>query len=194
MIKNRNFIGNKIQTLQKLDKAKKDGMVDEDIIPVVNIINQIDNFYTSSSCYGRIVFLEIPEIGDKKNAKWLGKWHREIELKEFLSARKKANKGYLWLLAQSPIIHVIASDFESADNLIKIAVSCGFKHSSFKSFKKNIVIEIISTERLDTPIGKDGKFFCNNNFLELLINISNDIIKRSSEKLKNFETKLRVNI
>ena len=194
MITNKDFIKNKKQTLTKLQQEKEKKKVDYKIIPILDLINSCNNYYTTSSCYGRIVLLEIPEIGDKKNAKWLGKWHREIELNEFLSAGQKANKGYLWILAQSPIIHVHSNDFESADNLIKIAFSCGFKNSSFKSFKNNIVIEIISTERLDAPIGKDGKFFGNNNYLDLLINISNNIINRSSEKLKNFESKLRVNI
>ncbi len=194
MIKVRDFIENKKQTLNKLQLEKEKKQVDDKIIPILDLINSSNNFYTSSSCYGRIVLLEIPEIGDKKNARWLGKWHREIEINEFLSAGKKAEKGYLWLLAQSPIIHVYASDLKSADNILKIAISSGFKHSSLKSYKKNIVIEIISTERLDTPIGKDGKFFCDNNYLELLINISNKIIKISIEKLKNFELKLKINI
>jgi tRNA wybutosine-synthesizing protein 3 len=194
MIKNRDFIENKKQTLIKLQKEIEKKEVDEKIIPILELINSHNNYYTSSSCYGRIVLLEIPEIGDKKNAKWLGKWHREIELNEFLLASEKAKKGFLWLLAQSPIIHVFSNDLDSADNLIKIAVGCGFKHSSFKSFKKNIIIQIISTERLDAPIGKDGKFFCDNIFLDLLINISNNIIKRSSEKLKNFESKLETNL
>ena len=44
----------------------------------MNIINKSDDYYTSSSCSGRIVLIELPEIGDKKEAKFLGKWHREI--------------------------------------------------------------------------------------------------------------------
>lgn len=194
MIKNRDFIENKKQNLIKLQKEKEKKQVDDKIIPVLDLINSCKNYYTSSSCYGRIVLLEIPEIGDKKNAKWLGKWHREIQLNEFLLVSKKAKKGFLWLLAQSPIIHVFANDLDSADNLTKIAVSCGFKHTSFKSFKKNIVIEIISTERLDAPIGKDGIIFCDDKYLNLLINISNNIINRSSEKLKKFKTKLEINL
>ena len=194
MIKKRDFIENKKQTLKKLQKEKEKKQVDDKIIPILDLINSSNNYYTSSSCYGRIVLLEIPKIGDKKNAKWLGKWHREIELKEFLLSAEKAKKGFLWFLAQSPIIHVFANDFNSADNLLKIAVSCGFKHSSFKSFKKNIVIEIISTERLDAPIGKDGKFFCNDNYIDLLVNIANNIIRKSSEKLKNFEIKLETKL
>ena len=191
MVKDRDFIGNKKQTLQKLNDARAQGLVDEDIIPILDIINSKDEYYTSSSCYGRIVLLEIPKIGDKKNAKWLGKWHRKIILDEILDSVKNSNKGQIWILAQSPILHIFSKDIESADKLVKSAVSCGFKNSGFKSVKGNIVVEITSTERLDSPVGKDGKMFCNTEHLTLLVKIANEIIDKSSVKLDKFENFLR---
>ena len=191
MIRDRDFLKNKKQTILKLENAKKEGLVDAGIIPILDLINSFDDYYTSSSCYGRIVLLEIPEIGDKKNAKWLGKWHRKIKTEEILDAFKKANKGQIWILAQSPIIHVFAKNLQSADNLIKTAIGCGFKNSGFKSVKKNIVVEITSTERLDSPVGKDGELFCDDEYLSLLVDIGNDVIDKSSVKLKKFEKKLQ---
>ena len=190
MINERDFLKNKKQALEKLEYAKKEGLVDKGIISIIDLINSYDDYYTSSSCYGRIVLLEIPEIGDKKSANWLGKWHRKIEVDEILNASKKANKDLIWILAQSPIIHVFAKNLESADKLIKTAIGCGFKNSGFKTFDKNIVIEVTSTERLDSPVGIDGKLFCNNEYLSLLVDIANDVIKKSSAKLKKFEIKL----
>ena len=51
-----------------------------------------------------------------------------------------------------------------------------------------------STERLDAPVGKDGELFCNDEYLDLLVNISNEIIKKSSLKLQKLEEKLRKDI
>ena len=194
MIKEIDFFKNKKQTLEKLEHAKKEGLVDTEIISIIDLINSFDDYYTSSSCYGRIVLLEIPENGDKKSAKWLGKWHRKIETDEIINAFKKANKGLIWILAQSPIIHVLVKNLESADKLVKIAIGCGFKNSGFKSTEKNIIVEITSTERLDSPIGKDGKLFCNDEYLSLIVNIANDVIDKSSGKLKKFEKKLKLSI
>ena len=117
MINERDFLKNKKQTLEKLEHAKKKGLVDKDIISIIDLINSYDDYYTSSSCYGRIVLLEIPKIGDKKNAKWLGKWHRKIKTEEILNAFKKADKGLIWILAQSAIIHVFAKLFKVLINL-----------------------------------------------------------------------------
>ena len=190
-MKERDFLENKKIALQKLEKAKKDNLVDEGIIPILDIINEFDDYFTSSSCFGRIVLLELPVIGDKKNAKFIGKWHRSINADEFLSAMEKAETGQLWLLAQSSIIHIIAKTNTVADKILKIAYSCGFKHSGFKSVENKIVVEICSTERLDSPVGKDGTLFCDQQYLDLLVDISNEIIKKSNAKLEKIEQELR---
>ena len=75
--------------------------------------------------------------------------------------------------------------------MLKTAIACGFKHSGLKSLEKNIVVEICSTERLDAPVGKDGVLFCNKDHLDLLVNISNEIIKKSTLKLQKLEGKIR---
>ena len=124
---NKEFLEAKKRALRSLENAYKENQVDERILQVLKIINDFQEFYTSSSCAGRIVLLEIPNIGDKKNAKFLGKWHRIVNVDEINSAVKKAKEGQLWLLAQSPIIHIVAKTNEIADKMVKTAISCGFK-------------------------------------------------------------------
>jgi tRNA wybutosine-synthesizing protein 3 len=185
------FLEGKKSALHKLKKACKSGEADSGILPILEIINQTDDHFTSSSCFGRIVVLEIPSIGDKKNAEFLGKWHKEINYDELIASINKAKSGQIWLLSQSPVIHIISKTAESADRLVKTAISCGFKNSGLKSFGKKNVVEICSTERLDAPIGKDGRLFCNEDHLQLLLDISNEIIKKSTLKLKRLEKSLK---
>ena len=186
-MKERDFIYNKKETLEKLKNAIFENKVDEEIIPILNLINSNNNYYTSSSCYGRIVLLELPKIGDKKNAKFLGKWHRKIDSKELEESLKDAEKGELWFLAQAPIIHVHSKDLDSGDELVKKAVLCGFKNSGFRSIKKNIVIELSSTERIDMPIGNNGEYFFKKDFTKILVEFANEVIEKSIKKLKKFE-------
>jgi len=187
----RDFLECKKSALSKLKKAHSENKVDPGILPILDIINESENYYTSSSCFGRIVLLEIPIIGDKKEAKFLGKWHRAINVDELLSAAKKARTGQLWLLAQSPIVHIVAKTNNAADKILKTAIASGFKNSGLKSLGKKIVVEVCSTERLDAPVGKDEVLFCNKDHLMLLVNISNEIIKKSTLKLQKFEEKLQ---
>ncbi len=184
------FEDGKKNALQSLEKACHIKKVDDKILPILHLINTSCNYYTSSSCAGRIVVLEIPNIGNKKEAVFLGKWHRTIESKEIKVSVEKANRGLLWLLAQSPIIHIVSDTSGNADVIVKAAISCGFKNSGIRSLGKRVVVEISSTERLDAPIGRDGDLFCNEEYLRLLADICNEVIGKSKEKLHQFERKL----
>jgi tRNA wybutosine-synthesizing protein 3 len=184
------FFGAKESALKSLEDACAEQKVDEGVLPILDLINGIEGFYTSSSCAGRIVLLEIPQIGDKRGATFLGVWHRTIEPEELKVAAIKATKGLLWLLAQAPILHIGAQTLELADRMVKTAISCGFKNSSVKSTGKKIRLEICSTERLDAPIGRDGCLFCEEEHLSLLVEISNEVIERSGKKMARFAKKV----
>ena len=187
----RDFLNGKKRAIQKLDQAINENMVDVAILPLLTAINKSNHYYTSSSCAGRIVLLQLPQIGDKQNAQFLGKWHQTIKSNELTSASKNAGVGQLWLLAQSPIIHLTAKTTDAASSMLKMAISCGFKNSGLRSLDKKLIVEICSTERLDAPVGKDGVLFCNNEYLELLISIANEVLEKSREKLSHFEDDLK---
>ena len=191
MISEKGFLEGKEKALKALKAAKCEGKVDQGILPILNTINDSKDYYTSSSCFGRIVLLEIPSIGDKKQAKWLGKWHRGIEPSEVLSAVKSAKAGQLWLLAQSPIIHITAKTNTAADKILKVAILSGFKNSGLKSIGKKIVVEVCSTERLDAPVGRNDNLFCNEEHLQLLVDVANEVMEKSTAKLYRFDQKLR---
>ena len=186
------FNDGKKNALESLKKACDMKKVDDEILPILHLINASCSYYTSSSCAGRIVLLEIPQIGDKKGAIFLGKWHRTIKSDEIKSAAEKAKCGLLWILAQSPILHIVSDTIENADIMVKTAISCGFKNSGIRSLGKRIVIEICSTERLDAPVGRDENLFCDDEYLNLLVDIANDVFLKSKGKLSRFEKTLLV--
>lgn len=51
------FLQYKKQCMSKIDLSKK-GSVDEDISDVVAFINDSDNYFTTSSCSGRITLID----------------------------------------------------------------------------------------------------------------------------------------
>lgn len=185
------FISVKNRALEKLDEAQSKDEVDKAILPLLDLINSSEEYYTSSSCAGRILLLQIPEIGDKKKAEFLGRWHRAVKTEEVLEAIRKSDKGTLWLLAQSPIIHIGAKTNIAADKIVKIANANGFKNSNIKSVGRKPLVEIGSTERLDAPIGEDGKMFCDREHLDLLVRISNEVMEKSTLKLDRFYQEIK---
>ncbi len=188
------FKSGKKNAMSKLTDALSENLVDKKIIPIISIINKSPEYYTTSSCAGRIVLMQIPNVGDKKNAVFLGRWHRKIDLKDLNQAAENADKGQLWLIAQSPIFHIACISEESAEKILKIAYTAGFKHSSIKSLgKTRIIVEVCSTERMDFPLGEDGEILCNEKFLGFLVKISNELIDRLHNKLDSFYKILKKN-
>jgi len=177
------FTHYKKKAMASLNRALDRGEVDTKIIPILDTINSLPYFYTTSSCAGRIMVLEIPSIGKKKEAKILGKWHHKIGSQEMLDCITNAIQGQIWFLSQSPIFHVGVKSMKETDSLLSIALASGFKNSGIKTKGKKIIIEITSTERVDAPLGRDGEMMCSKKYLEFLIEIANYTIERGDKKI-----------
>ncbi|MCK4475613.1 MAG: hypothetical protein KAU16_02705 [Methanophagales archaeon] len=184
------------QKKRALEKLRIRG-ADEEIAGIIEKINSSEDFFTTSSCSGRIVLICLPEIGAKREAKFIGKWHRAVTKEEVLEAIKLkssagvSNKGEVWLLSQSPILHVACRDLEKAKALLRIAIESGFKYSSIKAISNlkdngKVVVEIVSTERMDVPVGKDGVMFCSEAYIDFILSKANFMLERGKEKLKRF--------
>jgi len=187
----KNFNEQKARAMEGLRQALAEGKVDEDIIPLLEKINSLDNYFTTSSCSGRISVMEMPHFGDKVNSIWLGKWHREVSLEEVLEAIRRHEKGQLWFLVRSPILHVSVKTMDNAVRLLNLAIGLGFKYSNIKSVShKKLLVEIRSTERMDVPLGSDGKLWVSEEYIERTVAIANSQVRRFKGKLKRLEEEI----
>ncbi|AIF68546.1 hypothetical protein PAP_00500 [Palaeococcus pacificus DY20341] len=177
--------------MEKLNEALNRGLVDRDIISLLEKINSLESYFTTSSCSGRIVVMEMPDFGDKLNAKWLGKWHREVSLEEVKEAIAKHNDGMLWFMLHSPILHVASKTLEDAVALLNLAIMSGFKNSNIKSVShKKLLVEIYSTERIDVPLGEKGEMWVSEDYLERVVDMANRQLRRSKRKLRTLEDEI----
>ena len=186
------------QKKRALEKLRIGG-ADEEVAGIIEKINGFEDFFTTSSCSGRIALISIPEIGAKREAKFIGKWHRPATKEAVLEAIKLKSKSSagvsekeeVWLLSQSPILHVACRGLEKAKALLRIAIESGFKYSGIKAISNSkdngkVVVEIMSTERMDVPLGKDGVLFCSEAHIDFILSKSNFMLERGKEKLKRF--------
>lgn len=187
----------KRQKMRSLARDRERGLVDDQIMPILRILNSLDGYFTTSSCAGRIVLLETPRIGDKLNAKLCATWHREVdagEVRERLSEYLRGLGGggrELWFISQGPIIHVSARDLDSAIKLREVAFSSGFKKSGILSIsEKGVLLEVLSTERMDVPIVKDGVKLVGDEYIDFLVEKANNALRRSLKKLELLKNKL----
>ena len=188
----RTFDQYKHRNLQKLSDALDIKRVDTDVISLLDRINADDRFVTTSSCAGRIVVLEVPDLGDKKQAVFHGRWHHVPEPSEVLYTLKQYGTGQLWFLAQPPIFHIAARDLSSANLMLQAGVDAGFKHSGIKTIQHHCIVELLSTERIDMPLGNDGTIYYDKRLILFLLETAEKVINRSKEKLNRLDKTLQV--
>jgi len=179
----------KRRKLEGYIKAKERGEVDEDIIPLLDLINSFECYVTLSSCSGRIAVMDMPEFGDKVESVFLGKWHRCVSFEEVFEA-VKLGKQTTWLIMFPPIIHVACRDLESAERLMKVANNSGLRRSGLISLRHNVV-EINALERLEAPVAVKGRLVVGIEGLRVMVDFANKKLERSKDKLRRFYDSLR---
>jgi len=179
----KSFLRMRERALRALEKAIQEEKVDEDIIDILDILNKNKNIFTTSSCSGRAVIIEVPYPGAKPGARFLGKWHKRVEKEDVYRSLESARDGFLMFMVHPPIIHAVVRDPLIGEKLVKAALSSGFKNSGMRGIKGKIVVELRSTERMDVLIGKDRELLVDDRYIEVLCEMANLMLEKGKRKL-----------
>ncbi len=181
VVSSKSFDFEKRQFLSKKDKSIA-GEIDKHIRKLCSIINKKKNFYTTSSCAGRIVIIERTEKKNETN--WLLKSHEKAKLKDVFTAIKKIASFRF----EPTILHLCARKIEDAGQLLHLFYNNGFKRSGIISIKKKIVIEVIGTGRIEAPITKETP----KEYVELLVKEANELWEMNYNRIKKIENILNI--
>lgn len=177
--------------MQKLEKAMNEGAVDPGVLSLIDYVNSRTDYYTTSSCSGRITLFH--DLGSKPESDWVGKWHRKVNRKEVAEAMKKIpDTGIIWFKYEPSILHIVAKKIDEAKKIMVTARESGYKRVGIQGVKKErFLVEICDTERLDTPVAHRGQILIEDTYLTYLIKHANEKFKAGTEKLGRLEEKLR---
>lgn len=182
------FSAQKKEAVNEFTASVAVGDVDEKIIPLLEKINAHPDYYTTSSCAGRIVVFQ--DKGGKFKSKFKGKWHGPVTWQNVLSKIAPCD-GTLWFRVEPPIIHVGAANLDAAGKMIEKALTSGFKRTGMQTVKKErYMLEILSTERFDAPIMHDKKMLVDKEYIRFLVELANEKINKSQRKIGKLEAML----
>lgn len=181
------FDQKKHKTLHLLGKpdASRAGAPDAQILPLLDVINAHDNYYTTSSCAGRIIIIQVSQSGKKHETIWLHVTHEyDITPQICNDAIQRAEPtGSIWFKMEAPIIHIAARSLESANTLMQIARQAGFKRVGMIAWEKRIIIEIIDTLKMEVPLQYNGQIIASTQFINDIIPIANHRLLQSRKKM-----------
>lgn len=164
------FENDKKNALTKLDKSKK-GYIDEKIKPLLDKINSMNDYYTTSSCSGRIM---VYEPNEKKNeVKWLYVTHDAIRADDIQKHKTQSS----WLKMTGVILHIACRTIDGAEEMLNFLREQGYKRTGIISTKK-FIIELMGTEHLDTPLKST-----NEEYVQILAQNTNKLLNKAHKKL-----------
>ncbi|MBW2989978.1 hypothetical protein KY358_06715 [Candidatus Woesearchaeota archaeon] len=168
--------------LNRKDKSIKKS-IDIGIINLVDNINSLDDYYTTSSCSGRILLIE-KKSDKKKDARFVFAEHNEVSFDDIKKSLKTIPQGDVWLKQESVILHVCCRNLEAAIRLLGIVRSLGLKRAGIIHAEKRIIVEMIGTEFMETIIARDGAVLIRDSYLNLLVEEANKKLEKNKKKIE----------
>ena len=185
-----NFLRAKKGRLGRKDKSSI-GEIDKPILELCNKINKSDDYYTLSSCSGRIILIR--ETKDKQAGLFVFRSHKKVnfnELKKELEKIKGKEKGLIYLKQEPCVLVVSCRDLIYEQELLNKARKVGWKKSGIITTSGKFVVELFSTERIDVPIMNKGKILVDDNYLKLVLKEANSKLERTWNKIKKLEKEI----
>ncbi len=124
--------------------------MDEKVIPLVQLLNRLPDYYTTSSCSGRVYLWK--GTGKKNQTQWLKVSH-ELITADFLDSDDKV--GLIWLRLEPLILHVACKDLAAANTLLEL-VRRLYKKSCLLSIQNKIIVEVRGSEFMEMPLYLNG--------------------------------------
>lgn len=188
MIKKHN--GEEFALAMSMEKA------DKQILSLCAFINAQQDFFSSSSCAGRIMLLKADAIESKQEHAFHAKWHRKVKLQELLrEIAKKIDEEELWLKQEPFILHLGARNLEGAKKLLECCRAAGIKRAGIMvAEEQKFIVEIIGTQNMSLPVKKRNKQLVDKKYLDFVLEKANGKLARNYVTLKKFEEILRVKL
>lgn len=180
------FQKRKQDILTKKDKSSRQEW-DKAITELCRKINKNKEYYTTSSCSGRIVLVK--SLPEKRKGVFLFMSHDKTSFSDLKKVLKKARgyKGLIYFKQEPCILHVACSSLGEGEKLLEKAQQAGWKRSGIISIRGRVMLELISTEKLELPVMSKEKILVNKNFLKLLVKEANGKLGKTWEKIQKFE-------
>lgn len=184
------FREQKKKQLSKVDKSNI-GKWDSKIKGLCEKLNKKKEYYTTSSCAGRIVLLKASD--EKRPDAFLFRSHKKIsfnELRKVLNEVGGEYKGLIEFKMNPCILHVACASLRDAQKLVDKAKFAGWKRSGIMASGKRFMVELLSTENIEFPIMNKGKLLVNDDFLKLVVKQANEKLERVWGKIERLERAL----
>ncbi|XP_037314330.1 tRNA wybutosine-synthesizing protein 3 homolog [Pungitius pungitius] len=183
----------KKQCLNKLDVSKK-GSVDEDISNMVSMLNSREEYFTTSSCSGRVILIERTAGSadiHKQNCVWLFVSHQKCTSEDLMCGLARSTGDAVFKF-EPFVLHLQCRRLDDAQLVHSVAVNSGFRNSGLTVSKTGKVITAVrSTHGLEVPLSHEGKLLVEQEYINFLTQIANQKMEENLRRIHRFYQNLQ---
>ena len=157
------------------------GSIDLHIQEIVEFINNLDDFVTTSSCSGRISLYR--DDNQTKGIKWLLVEHATVtsmQVKECIlkSGGNSGTDNVLTVLkCEAFILHISCRNVEAAKDFLQLAMECGFRESGLvisRNLNKKVMLAVRTTAfGLELPVAIGSRALLDDIALDVIVQEAN---------------------
>lgn len=186
------WINHKASVLNKSDKSFKQS-IDAPVVDIVDHVNGLDRFLTTSSCSGRIMFINEADPGKRKNgAQFIFVSHDYVRADDAdsLLVTCSSLSGNVFLKLEPLIVHIECDTLNLAVDLLHLLKKENeFKHTSIVSAaNRKFIVSIKAMAKLEIPVVYGGVVMTDAMQLKRYLEIANERMKENFDAIE----KLRV--
>ncbi len=176
-------------------KAKKEGKMDKEFIPICDYIAKTEDYFTSSCCAGRITLVGLDKNESKKESAFHRKWHRKVSFTEIKEGIESYNGDTLWFKQEPLIFHLGTNNLLNAKKILVVCEKAGMKRAGIKAAKEGkFIIEMVGTHNINVPIREKQKTIISDEFLLYIVKKANEKFVKNQLMLKNLEKEIKKNL
>jgi len=173
-------------------KAKKDGKMDKGFIPLCDFLTKSEDYFSASSCAGRITLVGLDLRESKKESAFHRKWHRKVKFDEVKEGIDSYDGEVLWFKQEPLIFHLGSNTLENSKKILVACEKAGVKRSGIKVAKEGkFIIEIVGTHQINTPVRENGETKIDDSFLKYLVEKANQKFDKNNANLKKLEHEIK---
>ncbi len=169
----------------RTDRSKKGG-IDLKIAPLIRNLNALPDYFTTSSCSGRVLLLT-RNPARKNETHWLYVTHGRPSVSALKKVIAKESKGVVWFKMESFIVHVCCRSLRHADALLLWCARGGVKRAGIMALHGKIVVEIIGNESIEAVVKKDNEWAVDHKGLVILAAEATKKMERKDEFLHRLQ-------
>ena len=159
------------------------GFVDERCRPLMQTLNQHEDYVTTSSCSGRVALWCGNEKGD---GGWLLSSHEEVTVEDVLAALMPFPTAGSVVFKMEPfLMHVMCRNLEAAHRLLVAVLHAGYRNSGVIPGKKRTMLGIRHTMTLEVPIGEGGQCMLEDDrYLRYITKVANAKLRENFQRME----------